>query len=93
MASETTNDVEALAAELKQLRADFAKLGELLQTTARHASEDALNRAKAGGERAWSEAKTNAEDVLQQIENNPLTATGIAFGVGLLLGLLFGGRR
>jgi len=92
MTTETSRDTEALIAELKQLRADFAKLGELLQATARHASEDAMQRARASGEKAWSEAKTGAEDVIQKIEQNPLSAAGIAFGVGMLLGLLFGRR-
>lgn len=93
MTSDTSKDTDALIAELKQLRADFAKLGELLQATARHAGEDALQRAKAGGEKAWSEARSGAEDVIQKIEQNPVSAAGIAFGVGVLLGLIFGGRR
>ncbi|MGD0141748.1 MAG: DUF883 domain-containing protein [Rhizomicrobium sp.] len=92
MTTETSRDTDALIAELKQLRADFAKLGELLQATARHASEDAVQRAKAQGEKAWAEAKTGAEDVIQKIEQNPLSAAGIAFGVGMLLGLLFARR-
>jgi ElaB/YqjD/DUF883 family membrane-anchored ribosome-binding protein len=92
MTTETSKDTDALIAELKQLRADFAKLGELLQTTARHAGEDAVQRAKASGEKAWSDAKSGAEDVIEKIEKNPLSAAGIAFGVGMLFGLLFGRR-
>jgi hypothetical protein len=58
MTTDTNKDTDALIAELKQLRADFAKLGELLQATARHASEDAMQRAKASGEKAWNEARS-----------------------------------
>jgi len=93
MATDTTKDTEALVAELKQLRADFAKLGELLQATARHAGEDALQKARASGEKAWNDARSGAEDVIQKIEQNPVSSAGIAFGVGILLGLMFGGRR
>jgi ElaB/YqjD/DUF883 family membrane-anchored ribosome-binding protein len=93
MTSETNKDTEALIAELKQLRADFAKLGELLQTTARHAGEDAMQRARESGEKAWADARSGAEDVIEKIEENPVSAAGIAFGVGMLLGLIFGSRR
>jgi ElaB/YqjD/DUF883 family membrane-anchored ribosome-binding protein len=93
MTSETNKDTEALVAELKQLRADFAKLGELLQTTARHAGEDAMQRARESGEKAWADARSGAEDVIEKIEENPVSAAGIAFGVGMLLGLIFGSRR
>ncbi len=92
MTTETNKDTDALIAELRQLRADFAKLGELLQATARQAGEDAMQRAKAQGEKAWNDAKTGAEDVIGKIEKNPLSAAGIAFGVGMLFGLLFGRR-
>ena len=93
MTTDTNRDTDALIAELKQLRAEFAKLGELLQATARHAGEDAIQRARAGGEKAWSEARSSAEDVIGKIEQNPVSSAGIAFGVGILLGLIFGGRR
>jgi ElaB/YqjD/DUF883 family membrane-anchored ribosome-binding protein len=93
MTSETNKDTEALVAELKQLRADFAKLGELLQTTARHAGEDAMQRARESGEKAWADARSGAEDVIEKIEENPVSAAGIAFGVGMFLGLIFGSRR
>jgi len=93
MTADTNKDTDALIAELKQLRADFAKLGDLLQQTARHAGEDALERARATGEKAWADARSNAEDVIQRIEENPVSSAGIAFGIGILLGLIFGGRR
>lgn len=93
MTTDINKDTDALIAEIKQLRAEFAKLGELLQSTARHAGEDALRRARASGEQAWNDARSGAEDVIQKIEQNPVSSAGIAFGVGILLGLLFGGRR
>jgi ElaB/YqjD/DUF883 family membrane-anchored ribosome-binding protein len=79
-------DVDALSEEVKKLRADFMKLADVLKTTAGHAGEEAANQARAAGERAWSGAKTQADD-------RPLHSTAIAFGAGLVLGLLFAGRR
>ncbi len=86
-------DVDALSEEVKKLRADFMKLADVLKTTAGHAGEEAANQARAAGEKAWSGAKTQADEIIQRIEDRPLHSTAVAFGVGLVLGLLFGGRR
>ena len=86
-------DVEALAEEVKRLRADISKIADLLRQTAEHAGEEAANRARAAGEQAWSGAKVTADEWLQRIEEKPVQSTAIAFGIGLVFGLLFGGRR
>lgn len=86
-------DVEALTDEVKRLRADFAKLAELLRTTAEHAGEEAAEQARAAGERAWTGAKSTADELVQRIESRPVSSTAIAFGVGIFFGLLFAGRR
>lgn len=86
-------DVDALSEEVKKLRADFVKLADVLKATAGHAGEEAVSQARAAGEKAWGGAKTQADELVQRIEERPLSSTAIAFGVGLLFGLLFGGRR
>jgi len=91
--SDTEADVRALSGELKQLRDEFAKLAQLLESTARNASAEAAQAARATGERAWSEIKNQADDLAQKIEERPITAAASAFGIGVVLGLLFGGRR
>jgi ElaB/YqjD/DUF883 family membrane-anchored ribosome-binding protein len=68
------------------------KLADVLKTTASHAGEEAANQARAAGEKAWSGAKTQADELIQRIEDRPLHSTAVAFGVGLVLGLLFGRR-
>jgi ElaB/YqjD/DUF883 family membrane-anchored ribosome-binding protein len=85
-------DVEALAEEVKRLRADLVKLADVLRTTAEHAGEEAASQARAAGERAWSGAKSTADELLQRIESRPVSSTATAFGVGLFFGLLFGRR-
>jgi ElaB/YqjD/DUF883 family membrane-anchored ribosome-binding protein len=91
--STTEADVRALSDELKQLRAEFTKLGQLLESTARNAGNEAAQAARATGERAWSEVKKSADDLAQRIESRPVTAAATAFGIGVVLGLLFGGRH
>jgi ElaB/YqjD/DUF883 family membrane-anchored ribosome-binding protein len=86
-------DVEALAEEVKRLRADFSKIADLLRQTAEHAGEEAATRARVAGEKAWTDAKSTADELVQRIEGKPVQSTAIAFGVGLVLGLLFAGRR
>jgi ElaB/YqjD/DUF883 family membrane-anchored ribosome-binding protein len=87
------SDVETLSDEVKRLRADFAKVAEILKTTAGHASEEAANQARAAGEKAWAGARSTADELLQRIESRPVSSTATAFGIGIILGLLFAGRR
>jgi ElaB/YqjD/DUF883 family membrane-anchored ribosome-binding protein len=91
--SATESDVQALSDELKQLRAEFTKLGQLLESAARNAGSEAAQAARATGERAWSEVKKSADDLTQRIEARPVTSAATAFGIGVVLGLLFGARH
>ena len=91
--SATESDVQALSDELKQLRAEFTKLGQLLESAARNAGSEAAQAARATGERAWSEVKKSADDLTQRIEARPVTSAATAFGIGVVLGFLFGARR
>ena len=91
--SATESDVQALSDELKRLRAEFTKLGQLLESAARNAGSEAAQAARATGERAWSEVKKSADDLTQRIEARPVTSAATAFGIGVVLGLLFGARR
>ncbi len=93
MSSATERDFDAVLAELNKLREDMSKLSEVVQKTVRSAGDDALNQAKAAGQRAWSHAESHAEDIIEQIEAKPLQSALIAFAIGALLGFLFGGRR
>ena len=89
----TEKDIDLLIAELKQLRSEFGKLGEILQDTARSAGEDAMRKASAARDRVMDEARDRADDFAQSVRKEPLLFTAGAFGIGILLGLLFGGRR
>ncbi|HUJ04170.1 MAG TPA: hypothetical protein VLW75_11055 [Rhizomicrobium sp.] len=93
MSTATDNDVAALAAEMKQLRSDVMKIAELVQAVLRDAGSDALERARATGERAWNDAKSRTDDIVDLIEKRPVASTATAFGIGMLLGMLMHGRK
>ena len=91
--ADTETNVDALAGEFKQLRSEFARIASLLEQTARTAGAEAASRARAAGEQVWAETQSTADHVAEKIKEQPLASAGVAFGVGVLLGLIFGGRR
>ncbi|HXJ03058.1 MAG TPA: hypothetical protein VNH44_17695 [Micropepsaceae bacterium] len=97
-ASDTRNlasddDIQALRAELKNLRADFVKIGELLKDTARNRGAEAADKLRATAERGWNDAKSTAQTVLEEMEERPLGTAAAVFVAGMLFGILLGGRR
>lgn len=93
MSAATEKDIEALAAEMKQMRTDFSRLVEMLQSTAQHAGDDVLKQARETGEKLWGETKGKTEDLLNFVEARPVASAVTALGIGLLLGLLVGRRN
>ncbi len=91
--ADTEQNAEALASEFKQLRAELARIAQLIEQTARAAGVEAKNRARAAGDYVWSETQSGADHMAEKIKEQPLASAGVAFGVGVLLGLIFGGRR
>ena len=90
---------EDLAADIEQLKADIAKLTELLQETGQHsygaarrAATEGVEQLRAKGEEAIENLKASANDFEQQISDSvrekPLTSLAIAAGVGYLFALL-----
>jgi len=91
--SATEGDIQALRAELKNLRADFSKVTELLKDSARNRGAEAADKLRASAERGWSEAKSTAQTVLEEMEERPLGTAAAVFVAGVLFGVLLGGRR
>ena len=90
---------EDLAADIEQLKADIAKLTELLQETGQHsygaarrAAAEGVDQLKAQGEAAMENLRARANDLEGQISDSirekPLTSLAIAAGVGYLFALL-----
>ena len=91
--------------QLATLRADIAGLADILSAMSRNGSEQvrqavaeayAEMKSKGGDGFAQAEAKAKATDAVESVADyaskNPLQSLGIAAGVGMLLGLLFGRR-
>jgi ElaB/YqjD/DUF883 family membrane-anchored ribosome-binding protein len=89
----TELSVEKLVEEIKNLRRDFSRLRDTAVDRAREQTHDAAARVRHAAEDSWSDAKDAAAGVAGRIEEQPLAATAIAFGIGMLLGMLFLGRR
>lgn len=94
-----SRSAEDLAADIKQLKADIAKLAEQLQETGRHsygaarrAANEGVEQLKAQSEAAYEGLRESAGDIERQITDTvrekPITALAIAAGVGFLFALM-----
>lgn len=88
----SNEDVKKLSDDVGELKAGFAKIAETLSDLVRQRSQEAAARVERAAEDTWAGAKEKLEDVKQKIHEEPVAAVGIAFGVGLLIGLIVGRR-
>jgi ElaB/YqjD/DUF883 family membrane-anchored ribosome-binding protein len=93
MADSTAEDLNTLRAELANLRADLGRVSDTLKDVVKHGREEAVGKATEAMEKLQDEIGRRTERLSREIEQNPLTAVFTAFGLGVLLGLFFGGRR
>lgn len=93
MSDKQEPDVQALAGEIKHLREDFGRIGRVLEEFVRHRGSAAAAEASRTAGQAWEEVSKTAETAAQTLEKKPLATLAGAFGLGLLLGMLFSGRR
>lgn len=89
MATQTDADIEKLRAEMQTLRSDISKISETLKTIAGGYGEAAYARARQSAEDVQKRAKETLDSAAREIEERPFTATLSAFGIGLILGMLF----
>jgi len=87
------SDTEALVGEMRQLRADFSRICDALHAIARQRGGDLLGDARQVGGKIWDEARKQGDGIVREIENKPIAAAFGAFGLGIILGALFGVRR
>lgn len=86
-------DVAALVAEIKHLREDFTRMGNVVEDLVRNRANAAADEVGRRAERAWDNVNKTAESTAHTLEQNPMATLGGAFGLGLLFGMLFSGRR
>ena len=85
--------IDKLFEEIKKLRGEVSRMSDSVVDRARQQTAEAAARVRHAAEDGWADAKGAAADVAGRIEDQPLAATAIAFGVGILLGLLLTARR
>ncbi len=83
-------DIDSLKADLNALRSDLAALTESLKERGYHEARARFDKAKAQASEAREQAAQMAGNVGHQIEERPLTSVLTAFGVGFVLGKLLG---
>lgn len=87
------DETTKLSEEMTGLRADFAKIAETLTNFVRQRAEEAAAKFHDSTEQPWCCAKHSFEDVKKKIQDEPVTASLVALGIGLILGLLLSGGR
>lgn|GEM_PF-1070454 len=90
MASEETlkHEIEALKADLSALRLDFKGLGKDMASAARVGASAAKDHVRSAMDSAKEQGEDAAKKVKESIEERPLTSVAIAFGAGILLGVM-----
>lgn len=86
-------DVDDLRAEITALRNDLSAVVHTIKDMGAERGTAAYARVHEAAERARSQGHRAAETVAHSVEERPFTSLASAFGIGLLLGLLFSGRR
>jgi ElaB/YqjD/DUF883 family membrane-anchored ribosome-binding protein len=93
MADQPNADIAALQTDIKQLRADFAKIAGTMLDLASNSVAGAEEKVVASADKVWTEAKRHAQNVGREIEERPIASALTAFATGIILGLLLSGRR
>lgn len=93
MANETDTDVAALQTDIKQLRADFAKIAETMRDIVNNGVAGAGEQVQASAQKVWTDVTRHAHNVGREIEERPITSVLTAFATGVVLGLFLCGRR
>jgi len=93
MADQSNTDIAALQSDIKQLRADFAKIAGTIRDLASNSVASAEESVSASADKMWSETKRHAQSVGHEIEERPLASALTAFATGVVLGLFLSGRR
>ena len=95
-ANEASGDINKLREDLSRLSNDVAALvgshAGVARETARGYANDLYDQGISAVRSAEDQARQAADDLGRRIQDAPLQAVGIAFGIGYLLGFLKRGR-
>lgn len=86
-------DTAKISEEVSGLKAELSKLIETVSEFVRTRGHDAAVKLQGTAEETWAGAKDKLDTVNKKIHEEPLAATAIAFGIGLVIGLLVSPKR
>lgn len=86
-------DLDALRSEMQALRDDLSAVVQTVREIGEERGAAIYDHLRHSAERARREGGKRADAVAHEIEQRPFISLVSAFGIGLLLGLLFGGRK
>lgn len=89
----SAKETDALRADLETLRDDVSHLTETLKHMASARGNEAYERLRQTADQTRTRVRETASAAAHQVEERPLTSVLIAFGIGLLLGIVFDRRR
>jgi ElaB/YqjD/DUF883 family membrane-anchored ribosome-binding protein len=89
----TEADLKTLRDDMAQLRDDLGEIGGTLQKLLRNGKKEAVGKLTDAGDMVRDEVKKRVNSVTDEIEDKPVAAALLSFGLGIILGMLFAGRR
>jgi ElaB/YqjD/DUF883 family membrane-anchored ribosome-binding protein len=89
----SSEDTSKISEEVSGLKAEISRIAETVADFVRTRGADAASHFSDTAQEGWTEAKKKIDCVNKKIHEEPVTACAVAFGIGLVLGLIFSGRR
>jgi ElaB/YqjD/DUF883 family membrane-anchored ribosome-binding protein len=88
-----TEETSKLTDEVNSLKAEISKIADTVTDFVKTRGGRAAHQIQDAAEETWGEARQKLDMVGKKIHEEPVTATAVAFGIGLIIGLIFSSRR
>lgn len=86
----TSNETDAIKKDMEALRKDLRELADSVRASGEKRYQDGIEQARDKYKDLRTQANRRSKEVGAEIEARPFTSVIAAFGIGLLLGKLFG---
>jgi ElaB/YqjD/DUF883 family membrane-anchored ribosome-binding protein len=93
MTDRIETDLKTLREEFADLKEDIKNIGWTLQNLVQHGKAEAASKVSDAADALPKEVKRLARSAGEHIEERPISAAVTSFGIGIILGMLFSGRR
>ena len=93
MTDRVETDLKTLREEFADLKEDIKNITSTLQNLVQHTKAEAASKVRDAADSLPKDIKRLAQSASEHIEEKPVSAAVTSFGIGLILGMLFSGRR